>query len=66
MNLRFDGNTLEEPEFQGQNFFLFLHYILLIQGTIGRNLIVLLKDGKKVSQSFDTADACVLTATLWF
>ena len=59
-------------EFQGQNSFFLFHCILLIakvklfQGTIGRNLIVLLKNGRKVSQSFDTADACVLTAILLF
>ena len=52
-------------EFQGQH--LFLYYILLIEGkTFSRNLMVLLKKDKKVAWSFNSANACVLTATLWF
>ena len=59
-------------EFQGKLFFFFLYCIPLItkiklsQGTIDRNLIVFLKNGKKVSYLFNTANAWVLTATLWF
>ena len=49
-----------------QSFFFALYSIrredetLLNQGTMGRNLIVLLKNGKK------GFSICVLTATLWF
>ena len=47
-----------------------LHCILLMtklfQRTIGYNLIVLLTNGKNVSWSFNTTDAWILTATLWF
>ena len=47
---------------QGQKNFFLLHCLLLI-------VKVRLSQGKmakKVSQSFDTGDAWVLTATLWF
>ena len=48
-------NSVNSIEFQGQKIFFLLHCILFItraklfQGTTGRNLIVLLQNGEKVS-----------------
>ena len=55
-------------EFQGQKIFLSAFYSTHHEGEeiISRSLIVLSRNGLKVSSSFNTANACVLTATLWF
>ena len=47
-------------------FFLFALYSTRYEDKTFPNLIILLKNGKSVSWSFNIADACALTATLWF
>ena len=72
-HLRFDGNTRKEPvakpnfhsEFQDQNISFVFHCIPVIARVKfgSRGPVVLSRNGKKVSESFD---ARVPTATLWF
>ena len=55
-------------EFQGEEIFFFLHCMLLIakmKFSLRQPKKVVWRNSRNVSESFDTADACVLTATLW-
>ena len=66
--LRFDGHTYKEPVAKLISNFFFLHCIFLHsthhEGTISRNLIILLKLVEKLLNHSTAAKACVLTATL--
>ena len=63
LHLRFDGNTCKEPAAKltlilNFKIFFFVLYSTHHEGkTFPRNLIVLLKNGEKVFQSFNAADA---------
>ena len=63
LHLRFGGNICKEPV---EKLTLILNFFFAFYSSRRRNLIVVLKNGKKISYSFNTANACVLTATLWY
>ena len=61
-----EKNYISQSLFFKVKLFLVTLYSTRHKRTTDRNLIVLLKNGKEASQSFNTEDTRVLTATLWF